>query len=107
MPCDCVKEETTVLQNINKTLRQVNTTLRRKLMETRAENDELFGLLCRDASAEAAMRELWEHGELDCDPEDYSYIVMCCLEAINFMTQQLRPSESLPSESSAPEGGLP
>ena len=84
-------EDRVVRQN-NRRLRRLNGKLRRKNQEGREYADELFIELCNTSpAAEAAMRELWEKGDLDCSSEDYSLIVETALEAISFWSKHGRP----------------
>jgi hypothetical protein len=97
MNCDCDQEETTVIRQMNKTLRTVNKGLRSQLQQSGERVDEMFLALCEtDPSAELAMETLWASGLFDCGPQDYQYIVERVIEA---MTAQV--GEPL-SDSSAP-----
>lgn len=71
MSCNC-EEEITVIQKLNRTLRQVNKNIRARLQAKMEEMDELFLLLCAtNKQAEEALWEVWSTGRFKCDPDDY------------------------------------
>lgn len=95
------------MRRINRALRTVNRRLRRRTEELQHETDVLFLEVCErsQAGAEAAMRELWERGDLDCSSQDYDAIVEASLEAIRFWGTHGRPKLAL-HEPPQEAGGL-
>lgn len=74
------------MQDREQSIALQNRALRRQLLKLHITTDRLFAALSGSAStateAEEAMGELWGSGKFDCGPQDYSYMVMRCLEAI-------------------------
>lgn len=83
MSCNC-EEEITVIQKLNRTLRQVNKNIRARLQAKMEEMDELFLLLCAtNKQAEEALWEVWATGKIKCDSDDYPAIAAGCIAALN------------------------
>lgn len=95
MTCDCVKEETTVVRKLNKTLRTMNKLLRSNLQQAQEQADRVATLMFEDTAIQA-MRELWERGDLFCSPEDYNTIVEACVSALEFHATHHKSIASLP-----------
>lgn len=93
MNCDCVKEETTVVRKLNKTLRTMNKLLRSSLQHAQEQTDRVALLVFEDTAIQA-MRELWERGDLFCSSEDYDAIVEACVSALEYRAEHLKPIAS-------------
>lgn len=115
MSCDC-EEEITVIQKLNRTLRQVNKNVRARLQAKLEEMDELFLLFCdTNQKAEEALWEIWATGKLDCDSDDYPMIAALVISELNrtsptptvFDDDPRSCGKHLPVKDSAIQGGLP
>lgn len=91
MVCDCVQDEITVVRNINKTLRTMNRLLRAQLQTSKEHADDIFEALCASELSIDSLGELWEFGNMQCSPEDYSAIVETCLLALEEYNERRKP----------------
>lgn len=97
MSCNC-EEEITVIQKLNRTLRQVNKGIRARLQAKMEEMDELFLLLCHtNKQAEDALWEIWATGIFKCDSDDYLTLAALVISELN----RTSPAPSI-SEHSTP-----
>lgn len=63
-------------------LRVRNRLQARRIKKLQAGIDETFYALCEVGTAQAALYEIWEASDLECDPQDYDIIVEYATKAI-------------------------
>jgi len=84
MAWDEETEEVEVLRHHNRAQRSVNKQLRRAIKHFQNHTDELFLELCDSGTeAQLAMEKIRTFGGLECGPNDYSYVVDKCIEALS------------------------
>lgn len=77
------EEQIQVIRKNNRALRKVHKHLRRALKFSREYNDNLFLELCEsDSLAQEALDRIRIEGNIDCDSDDYEYIIFECLKAL-------------------------
>ena len=72
-----------VVRKNNRVLRNVHKRLRRTLKQVREYADNLFiELVESDRDSHEALERIRVEGNIDCDPDDYEYIIFECLRAL-------------------------
>lgn len=63
-------------------MRVRNRLLTTRLKKAQKSSDENFTALCDISAAQAALHQIWEASDLECDPQDYDTIVEYTTTAI-------------------------
>jgi hypothetical protein len=63
-------------------MRVRNRLLSSRLKKSQRVADENFAALCELSPAQAALYQIWESSDLDCEPQDYDTIVDFAVTAI-------------------------
>ena len=63
-------------------MRVRNRLLTSRLRKAQKSSDENFAALCDVSAAQAALYQIWESSDLDCEPQDHDTIVDFAVTAI-------------------------
>ena len=63
-------------------MRVRNRLLTSRLKKAQKSSDETFTALCDISAAQAALYQIWESSDLNCEPQDYDTIVDFAVTAI-------------------------
>ena len=63
-------------------MRVRNRLLTSRLKKSQRVADENFAALCEVSPAQAALYQIWESSDLECEPQDYDQIVEFAITAI-------------------------
>jgi hypothetical protein len=74
-------------------LRVRNRLQARRITKLQKGTDEVFSALCETGTAQAALFEIWEAADLDCDSQDYDIIVEYATMAIAAYRESLVSEE--------------
>lgn len=72
-----------VIRRQNRALRKIHKILRHALKDSRQYSDDLFKELCDvDSRAIEALDRIRTEGNIQCDSDDYEFIIFECLAAL-------------------------